>query len=47
MTRERAIAAAEAYFDEGGFAEDLARSLALLGSALAGFGIFLRRRRST
>jgi len=29
MTRERAIAAAEAYFDEGGFAEDLARRVAI------------------
>jgi hypothetical protein len=29
MTRDRAIAAAEAYFDEGGFAEDLARRVAI------------------
>ena len=29
MTRDRAIAAAEAYFDEGGFAADLARRVAI------------------
>jgi hypothetical protein len=29
MTRDRAIAAAEAYFDEGGFTEDLARRVAI------------------
>ena len=29
MTRDRAIAAAEAYFDEGGFAKDLARRVAI------------------
>ena len=29
MTRDRAIAAAEAYFDDGGFAEDLARRVAI------------------
>ena len=30
MTRAAAIAAAEAYFDEGGFAADLARRVATL-----------------
>jgi hypothetical protein len=29
MTREAAIAAVEAYFDEGGFAADLARRVAI------------------
>src|SRR5262249_39244475 len=29
MTRDRAIAAAEAYFDDGGFSEDLARRVAI------------------
>ena len=52
MTRDRAIAAAEAYFDEGGFAADLARRVAIptesqVRGAGVGAGALSRRRDRT